>query len=161
MIHKQKTVQQLQNKGECAPPAPLASAIPSVKNTPKLSYEEAHQHFQASRSSPPPPCLIGSETPIEETRNQQKYPSDLYNNQFPITQEIVDQIPPSAKKSESRFVAALLRLMYTETYLGTHTMAANLTGKKNMDDNELLSIISKYIYIRINALFNSKSLMFL
>jgi hypothetical protein len=37
-------------------------------------------------------------TPIEETRNPQKYLSDLHNNPFPITQEIIDQIPPSAKK---------------------------------------------------------------
>jgi hypothetical protein len=34
--------------------------------------------------------------------------------------------------------------MYIKAYLGTPTMAANLTGKKNMDGNELLSIISEY-----------------
>ncbi len=87
------SIQQLQKKEECAPPAPFASAISSVKmNIPKLSYEEAQPHFQASRSSSsPPPVLIGSETPIEDPRKPQKYPSDLNNNPFPIKQDIIRQ----------------------------------------------------------------------
>jgi len=89
--------------------------------------------------------LTGSDIPIDDNHKPQKYTSDLYNNPFPITQDIIDQIPASAKKSESRFVASLLRLMYTDNYMGTHTMAANLTGKKNMDGKELFSIISEYI----------------
>jgi hypothetical protein len=39
--------------------------------------------------------------------NHKKYPSDLYKNSFPITQDILDQIPAGAKKSETRFVASL------------------------------------------------------
>lgn len=104
--------------------------------------------------------LTKSDIQIDDIQNRQKYASDLYNNPFPITQDVIDQIPASAKKSESRFVASLLRLMYTDHYLGTHTMAANLTGKKNMDDKELARIISK-LYISINAIFYFKSFMFL
>ncbi|XP_045035499.1 uncharacterized protein LOC123476820 [Daphnia magna] len=143
LIFKQQYIQQLQKNGECASAAPLASATSSVKmNLPKLAYEDIKPHFQANgSSSPPPPVLNAPETPIEETNKQQKYPSDLYNNPFPITQDILDQIPPGSKKSETRFVGSLLRLMYTDNYLGTHTMSANLTGKKYMDENELLSII--------------------
>ncbi|XP_045026786.1 BEN domain-containing protein 6-like [Daphnia magna] len=143
LIFKQQYIQQLQKNGECASAAPLASATSSVKmNLPKLAYEDIKPHFQANwSSSPPPPVLNAPETPIEETNKPQKYPSDLYNNPFPITQDILDQIPPGSKKSETRFVGSLLRLMYTDNYLGTHTMSANLTGKKCMDENELLSII--------------------
>ncbi|KZS02513.1 Uncharacterized protein APZ42_000424, partial [Daphnia magna] len=123
LIFKQQYIQQLQKNGECASAAPLASATSSVKmNLPKLAYEDIKPHFQANwSSSPPPPVLNAPETPIEETNKPQKYPSDLYNNPFPITQDILDQIPPGSKKSETRFVGSLLRLMYTDNYLGTHT----------------------------------------
>ncbi|KAK4045316.1 hypothetical protein OUZ56_032854 [Daphnia magna] len=68
--------------------------------------------------------------------------NDRLRKDVQFFQDIIDQTPASSKKSESRFVASLLRLMYTENYLGTHTMAANLSEKKNMDDNELFSIIN-------------------
>ncbi|XP_045027979.1 uncharacterized protein LOC123471122 [Daphnia magna] len=109
LIFKQQYIQQLQKNGECASAAPLASATSSVKmNLPKLAYEEIQPHFQANwSSSPPPPVLNAPETPMEETSKPQKYPSDLYNNPFPITQDILDQIPPGSKKSETRFVLKL------------------------------------------------------
>lgn len=162
LIVKQTSIQQLQKKGECAPPAPPAppaSAVSNVKNiffTPKLSYTESQPQFQASRSSSPAPGLTESDIQINDTQKPQKYASDLYNNPFPITQDIIDQIPASAKKSESRFVTSLLRLMYTDNYLGTHTMAANLSGKKNMDDNALVSIISKYILVSMQYFITNR-----
>ncbi|KAK4027509.1 hypothetical protein OUZ56_016555 [Daphnia magna] len=109
LIFKQQYIQQLQKNGECASAAPLASATSSVKmNLPKLAYEEIQPHFQANwSSSPPPPVLNAPETQMEETSKPQKYPSDLYNNPFPITQYILDQIPPGSKKSETRFVLKL------------------------------------------------------
>lgn len=63
--------------------------------------------------------------------------------QFPITEKVIDSIPSKNKKSDKRFVAALLRLMYPEEYLATHTMGANLTGKPSMDEKELTQIIGK------------------
>ncbi|XP_045027146.1 BEN domain-containing protein 6-like [Daphnia magna] len=63
--------------------------------------------------------------------------------QFPITEKVIDSIPSKNKKSDKRFVAALLRLMYPEEYLATHTMGANLTGKPSMDEKELTQIIDQ------------------
>ncbi|XP_045030875.1 uncharacterized protein LOC123473703 [Daphnia magna] len=39
--------------------------------------------------------------------------------QFPITEKVIDSIPSKNKKSDQRFVAALLRLIYPEEYLAT------------------------------------------
>ncbi len=65
----------------------------------------------------------------------------LASHKFPITQDLIDEIPTKAKKTDSHFVAKLLRLLYTEEYLATHTMGANLTGKECMEENELDQII--------------------
>ena len=51
--------------------------------------------------------------------------------------------PPQNKKSDKKFVAALLRLMYPEEYFATHTTGANLTGKPSMDEKEITQIIGK------------------
>ncbi|KAK4030727.1 hypothetical protein OUZ56_024066 [Daphnia magna] len=74
--------------------------------------------------------------------------------QFPITEKVIDSIPSKNKKSDKRFVAALLRLMYPEEYFATHTMAANLTGKSSMDEKELTQIIDQTLiyfnYIKLS-----------
>ena len=62
---------------------------------------------------------------------------------FPKTEKVIDSIPPQNKKSDKKFVAALLRLMYPEEYFATHTTGANLTGKPSMDEKEITQIIGK------------------
>ncbi len=148
LILKQTSIQQLQKKGECVPPALLAS-ISSVKmtNVPTLGMKR-FSHMFKQVGVPHHHHLFWMDQRHRSRSKPEKYPSDFWINPFPITQDIIDQIPVAAKKSETRFVASLLRLMYTENYLGAHTMAANLTGKKNMDENELCSIICE-LYISV------------
>jgi len=45
LIVKKTSIQQLQKKGECAPPAPPASAISSVRNVPNFLDTEAQPNF--------------------------------------------------------------------------------------------------------------------
>jgi hypothetical protein len=142
LIHKHTIMKQLQTKGDCVPPAQL----PTI--TPTLPFTEDQKKFEvrvtSGISSPAPACFTDEpEMVIEKAEKPSKYGKDLYRNPFPITQDLIDQIPSTSKKVESRFVTSLLRLLYTDEYLGTHTMATNLTGKKNMNEYELNSIISK------------------
>lgn len=75
-----------------------------------------------------------------ESQNDAENPPEIVA-QFPITQRVIDLIPAKKQQSDKRFVAALQRLMYSEEYLATHTMGANLTGKASMDEKELEQII--------------------
>jgi hypothetical protein len=85
----------------------------------------------------------------------------LSGHKLPFTQDLIEEIPTKAKKINSRFVANLLRLLYTEEYLATRIQWELILQAKSVwriFNSKCSTNVISSIHIKRRSLVNSLSL---